>query len=233
METADPVLKDARIRRAVAAALDTAAMREALTGGFGKAGGSLITPSSAYYGDVERAGNVYDPELAKRLLAEANYKGDKITITTNAQYGRMHDTAVLAQAMLQQVGINADVDVVDFAKQFDRYYKGSYQLMTWDTTPYLDPMLIFDRFIGDKSKQPEKIWDDPKAIELLGQLFQTADPQMRKPIFDTLHRLYLEDAPVVAWVFRNVPSALRNNVEGYEPWPGEKARFWNVSLKAQ
>ncbi|HLW92706.1 MAG TPA: ABC transporter substrate-binding protein [Roseiarcus sp.] len=232
METTDPVLKDVRMRRAIAAALDTAALREALTAGFGKAGGSLITPTSAYYGEVERAGNVYDLEAAKRLLAEAGYKGEKITITTNAQYGRMHDTAVLAQAMLQAAGINAEVDVVDFAKQYDRYYKGAFQLMTWDTTPYLDPILIFDRFIGDKSKQPEKIWDDPKAIDLLNQLYQTSDPAKRQPIFDELHRLYLADAPLVAWLFRNVPTALRDNVEGYEPWPGEKARFWGVSLKA-
>ena len=169
--------------------------------------------------------------MAKRHLAEVGYKGEKITIATNAQYGRMHDTAVLAQAMLQAIGINAEVDVVDFAKQFDRYHKGAYQLMTWDTTPYPDPMFIFDRFIGDKSKQPEKIWDDPNAIDLLNQLFQTSEPAKRQPIFDALHRLYLANAPLVAWLYRVVPTAVRSNVEGDEPWPGEKARFWGVSLK--
>jgi peptide/nickel transport system substrate-binding protein len=223
METTDPVLKDARVRQAISAALDTAAMRDALTAGFGKAGGSLITPTSAYYGQVERAGAIYDPEAAKRLLAEGGYKDEKIAITTNGQYGRMRDTAVLAQAMLQAVGVNAEVDVVDFAKQFDRYYKGAYQLMVWDTTPYLDPIFIFDRFIGDKAKQPEKIWDDPEAIALLQQLFDAPDPARRQPLFDALQRLCLADAPLVAWNFRITPTGLRSNVEGYEAWSGEKA----------
>jgi peptide/nickel transport system substrate-binding protein len=233
METTDAALIDPRVRRGIAAALDTGSLREALTEGLAKGGGALITSTSAYYGPVERVAAAYDPDAAKRLLVEGGYKGEKIAITTNAQYGQMHDTAVLAQAMLQAAGVNAEVDVVDFAKQFERYYKGSYQLMVWDTTPYLDPIFIFDRFIGDKSKQPEKVWDDPKAIDLVRQLFAVSDPTARQPIFDALHRLLMADAPLVPWCFRAAPIGLRSNVEGFEAWPGEKPRFWGVSLKAQ
>jgi len=133
--------------------------------------------------------------------------------------------------MLQAVGVNAEVEVVDFAKQFERYYKGTFQLMIWNTTPYLDPIFIFDRFIGDKARQPDKLWDDPKAIDLLKQLDDAPDSAHRQPIFDALHRLYLADAPLVAWTFRVAPTGLRSAVEDYDAWPGGKPRFWNVSLR--
>ena len=230
MQGLDPVLKDVRIRLAITKALDTAAMRESLMAGLVKTGGSLITPSSAYYGPVEQREPAYDLEGAQALLKEAGYQGQKLTILTNSQFGSMSDTAITAQAMLQAAGINADVETVEFSTQLQRYFKGNYQLMVWNTTPYLDPTFTFDRFIGDKAKQPEKMWDDPRAIALLRDLYVASSPAERQPIFDALQRLYVEQAPLVAWSARVTASAVRDTVHGFEPWAGEKPRFWNTSV---
>jgi peptide/nickel transport system substrate-binding protein len=230
MQPRDPVLRDVRVRRAIVAAIDGPAMRDALTAGFSTVGGSLITPTSAYYGPAERVGDKYDPALAKRLLAAAGYKGEKLTITSDTQFAGVHDAAILAQAMLQAVGINAVVEDVEFANHMDRYYKGTYQLNIWQTTPYLDPMLVFDRFIGDLTKEPEKIWGDPKAMDLLSQLFDASTQERRQSLYDALQGLYVEDAPMLVWAARTSVVALRTTVQGYEPWPGLKPRFWNVWL---
>ena len=231
MQPSDPALKDARVRQGVVAAIDGPALREALTAGYSTTGGSLITPTSAYYGPVQKVGDKYDPALAKKLLTEGGYKGEKLVITSNTQFALVHDSAILAQSMLQAVGVNAVVEDVEFANHMDRYYKGKYQLNIWLMTPYLDPMFVFDRVIGTPSAEPEKIWANPKAIDALAKLFDAPTKESKQAQFDELQRLYVADAPMVVWAARTSVAALRTNVQGYEPWPGLKPRFWNVSLQ--
>jgi peptide/nickel transport system substrate-binding protein len=230
MQADDPVLKDKRVRQAIEAAIDYKTMAESLTDGYAQPSTSLVPISSRYYGPVEKHGHGYDPGLAKQLLAEAGYHGQPIRITTNSRFAVMNDVAVLVQAMEQQVGINATVEVVEFATQLSRYFKGDYQLMVFNYTPYLDPLFGLDRFIGDKTKQADRVWGDPQAIELLAKLAQTLSPEARQPLFDDLHRLFIEDSPMIVWSSGANVSAYSKAVRGYEPWPGRKPRLWNVEV---
>ena len=142
----------------------------------------------------------------------------------------MNDTAVLVQAMAQQVGINMSVEVVEFATQLSRYLKGDYQMMVFNYTPYLDPMFGLDRFIGDKTAQADRVWGSPAAIDLLARLAEHASPQDRQPIFDELHRRFIDDSPMMVWSSGSSVSAYAKAVHGYAPWPGRKPRFWNVEV---
>jgi peptide/nickel transport system substrate-binding protein len=230
MQTSDPLLKDKRIRQAIEAALDYQSMAESLTDGYAKPSTSLLPLSSRYYGPVQQNGHRHDPARAKKLLAEAGYQGQPIKITTNSRFAVMNDVAVLMQAMAQQVGLNMTVEVVEFATQLNRYFKGDYQLMVFNYTPYLDPLFGLDRFIGDKTAQADRVWGNPQAIELLAKLTQTSSPEARQPLFDDLHRLFIEDSPMVVWSSGVNVSAYAKAVRGYAPWPGRKPRFWNMEV---
>ena len=230
MQTNDPLLKDKRIRQAINAALDYQSLSESLTDGYAKPSTSPVPSSSRYYGSVERNGHQYDPARAKKLLAEAGYRGEPIKIITNSRFAVMNDVAVLVQAMAQQAGINMTVEVVEFATQLSRYFKGDYQLMVFNYTPYLDPMFGFDRFVGDKAKQADSVWGNPQAMTLLAKLAETPAPELRQPIFDELHRLFIEDSPMIVWSSGVNVSAFSKAVRGYAPWPGRKPRFWNVEV---
>ncbi len=230
MQTNDPLLKDKRIREAIAASFDYPSMSDSLTDGYAKPSTSLVPLSSRYYGAVEQAGFSLDIARAKKLLTEAGYKGEPIKITTNSRFPVMNDVAVLAQAMAQQAGLNLIVEVVEFATQLSRYNKGDYQLMVWNYTPYLDPVFGLDRFIGDKGAQPDRVWGNREAIGLLAKLMETAAPGARQPLFDTLHKLFIDDAPMIVWSSGVNVSAVSPAVRGYAPWPGRKPRFWNVEV---
>lgn len=229
-QTNDPVLADPRVRRAIAHAVDSQAMRETLTAGYGKRCTGVIPLTSAFHGRVEEEGLAYDPGRAKALLAEAGYRGQQLAIRTNDQFSTMKDVAVLTQAMLQAVGMNVKVEVEEFATNLSHYQKGQYQMLVWQITS-LEPSLTLDRVIGNKEKQPEKPWGSAKAIDLLSQIFRTSAAPELQSLYDQVHRLYLQEAPVVIWTCRYIISAARRNVEGYEPWPGQRVRLWNVSLK--
>lgn len=229
-QTRDPALADPRIRQAISYAIDRQSMSGALVEGKVPPSGSLIPATSSYYGAVEKTGAEFDPAKAKALLAQAGYKGERIVILTNKQNAIMADTAIYVQSMLRAVGLNADVEMLEFGAQFERYYAGRYQMMVWNVTPYLDPLFIVERFTGDKARQADKPWDNPKARDLLKELFAATDTARRQALYDEMHKLYLQDMPMVVWGTRVGFSATRKNVSGFEGWPGQKPRFWGVSV---
>ncbi len=229
MQTEDPVLSDVRLRRAINAAIDYAALAEAITDGYAKPNTSPVPSSSRYFGPVEKQGHVYDQGLARRLLAESGYKGQPVKIITNSRFAAMYDIAIAVQAMLVAVGISAEVETLEFGAQLDRYFRGQYQLMVFNYTPYLDPMFVFDRFTGDKRKQADRVWSNPHAIELVGKLAMTR-PEDRQPIYDELHRLFIADSPMIVWSSGVSVAAHTAAVKGYAPWAGRKPRLWNVEV---
>jgi peptide/nickel transport system substrate-binding protein len=230
LQTRDPVLRDPRIRRAIAFAIDRKSLSDALFEGRAIVSSSLIPATSRFFGAVEKTGTEYDPERAQQLLKEAGYRGERIVIQTNRQNAYMSDTAIYVQSMLKAVGINADVEVLEFAAQFQHYYAGNYQMSVWNLTPYLDPIYIFERFTGSKEKQADKVWDDPNAAALLKTLFETTDDKERQRTIDAAHELLIKTTPLIVWGTRVSVGAFRPNVQGFQAWPGQKPRFWGVSL---
>ena len=230
-ETRDPLMKDARIRRAVALALDVPQLADAVTDGQSKPSRSIIPLPSPYYGAVQAELPKRDLAAARQLLAEAGYKGEPIRMITNKRYETMFDAAVLTQAMAQEAGIRLELEVLDWATQLDRYTKGDFQMMSFGYSARLDPSLSFEMISGDKDKQPRKVWDDADALGLVAQSMQVSARPERQAVFDRLEALFRADVPMIPLytVFQN--AAVRSNVAGYKSWTLGQPRGWGVSLK--
>ena len=107
LQTKDPLLANKSLRQAIAAALDTTQIVQAVSDGFGAPNNSVVPSASAYYTAVEKQGFKYDPEKARKLLREAGYKGETIKLLTNKRpIVPSFEVSVIAQAMLQAVGVN-------------------------------------------------------------------------------------------------------------------------------
>jgi peptide/nickel transport system substrate-binding protein len=230
MQTAKGPLTNAALRQAINVATDRASMVASIAQGYAKASASPIPASSRYYGEVQEKGLQYDPAKVKELLKKAGYNNEPITIITNKNYSVMYDTGVIVQAMLQAAGINAKLEVMDFATQLQKYYSGDYEMMTWNYAPTLDPALLLDRITGSKETTPSKIWADPKARELVNELMRTPADK-RQPVYDKIQELYVEDAPMLVWASSQATDAYSDKVKGYETWAGRKPRFWGVSVE--
>jgi len=143
-QTRDPLLKDVRIRRAIALCLDTAEIVDNVMQGTARPNNSALPIGSPFYSEVQSHGYTQDIAEAKKLLAEAGYRGQPIKMIANKRYSYVFDSAVLVQAMAQAVGINIEIEVLDWAAQLDRYNKGDYQAMAFVYSARLDPSLSFD-----------------------------------------------------------------------------------------
>lgn len=230
-QTRDPLLKDARIRRAIALSLDTEEIARTVSEGLSKRNNSAIPLTSPFYGTAQSTGYRQDLAEARRLLAAAGYNGQPIKLTATKRYNSIFDAAVLVQAMAQAVGIKIDIEVLDWATQLDRYSKGEYQLMSFSYSPRLDPALSYEMLMGPKDKQPRKVWDNPEAQARLAVATDSADRAERQAIFDDLHRRMLEEVPLVVFYNGADVAAMRRSVNGYKVWPASLPRLWNVRLQ--
>ena len=117
-------LDDVRVRRAILAAIDRKAMIEGAVDGFGTPIGSFYTPGSLGYVDTTGI-NPYDPEKAKKLLAEAGVKTPlELSLKLPPPpYARQGGEVLAAQ--LAKVGIIAKIENVEWAQWLSQVFAGN------------------------------------------------------------------------------------------------------------
>ena len=230
LQTRDPVFSDVRMRRAVALAIDVPELVRAVTEGSARASRSPIPPGSSFF--TPAMGEVPARNLAeaRRLAAEAGYRGQPIKILTTRRYEAFYEIAVLVQDMAREAGINFELEVLEWATQLDRYSKGEYQAMAFGYSARLDASLSFEMFTGPKATQPRKAWDNPAAQALLEESMRYADPARRQAAFNQLFGLLIEDVPVVALYSSTSNAAFGRSVQGYRSWALDSPRAWGVRL---
>jgi peptide/nickel transport system substrate-binding protein len=231
IQTRDPLLKDVRIRRALALAVDTPELVRGVTNALARPNNSMIPVVSPYYSAAQTAGFKSDVAQAKKLLAEAGYTGQPIKMLTNKRYMASYDTAVLAQAFAARAGIKIDIEVLDWATQLDRYTKGDYQTQAFSFSPRLDPSLSFEMVTGPKATQPRKVWDNPEVQAKLVESMEITDKVKRQALLDDLHKRMLDEVPLIPLYNGLQFVAANKRVQGLRTWPAEVPRLWNVRLR--
>lgn len=230
IQTRDKVLSNPGVRRAMAMALDLDELVAAASNGTGEANGSMVSQDSVYYGETQKKRPAYDIETAKKELEAAGYKGEPISIIANKR-GNVPSfpAAVMAQAMMQQAGLNVQIEVLDYATQVDRRRSGNYQVISQSVAPRLDPALMYAFYVGNKDKNASLMWDDPKAIELMKAAYVEADQTKRQKIFDDFHELMLKEMPgIFLYDMVDVWGATKK-LKGQPVWQSN-ARLWEVSV---
>jgi len=230
-QTKDPLLKDVRIRRAIALSIDTAQIVDAVMQGTARPNNSALPLGSPFYSEAQSHGYAQNIAEAKKLLAEAGYRGQPIKMITNKRYSFVFDASVLVQAMALGAGINIELEVMDWAAQLDRYNRGDYQSMAFVYSARLDPSLSFEMLTGPKATQPRKVWDNPEAQEMLRQSMMIDDTAKRQALFDEMHKRFITDVPMIVLFNGAELTALRKSIKGYAGWLYPEPRFWGVTVE--
>jgi len=231
LQTRDPLLRDVRLRRAIALSIDAARLTTAVTEGLGDPHNGPIPGASPYSGPVESALAETDIQKARLLARESGYKGQPIKLGVNLRYAQTFNAGVLVQAMAAQAGINFEIETLDWAAELARYAAGDYQALSFPYSARMDPSFILSAMIGDKAKDPRKVWDTPEAQQLLQDSLAEPSPERRQEIFDAVTRAFEADVPAVALFSAAHVTALRTNVTGFRGWAAGLPRFWNVRLR--
>jgi peptide/nickel transport system substrate-binding protein len=119
--------RDLRVRRALSLAINRQAIAERLMDGAALPASNLVSPPVfGYAADLKP--DAYDPESAKRLLAEAGYP-DGFATTLSAPNNRYVNDEQIAQAvaqMLARVGVRARVETMPMNVYLPKGFKNEF-----------------------------------------------------------------------------------------------------------
>ncbi|MEM7778506.1 MAG: ABC transporter substrate-binding protein [Pseudomonadota bacterium] len=169
---------DKRVRAAVAHAINREAITKELVGP-----ASVVIPSACHPDQFGCAQDVttwaYDPEKAKKLLAEAGYP-DGFEFTIYAYRQREFTEAVIGD--LAKVGIKAKLTFMQYRALRDLVWKGQTPInhMTWGSNSIPDVSAITSHFFSGGRDDPAK---DPEVIEALKVGDTSTDPEARKAAY--------------------------------------------------
>lgn len=208
----DPILRDVRVRQAIAYALDRKPMIEYLWRGEAQPARSVLPVQSwAYNGDVPPY--LHDPEKAKQLLDAAGYPGQNgvrfhITMKTSTDANTRLMVAVMQQ-QLREVGIVLDIRSFEFATFFSDVQHGAFQMYGLRWIGGNEDPDIFE-YAFHSSKFPPNganrdYYFNPKVDGLIDKARREIDPQARKPLYAEVQRILAEDLPYInLWYLDNV-----------------------------
>jgi len=193
MNCSRPPLDDFRVRQAITHAIDKQKVLEIAYGG-GKPIGTFMDYSNAYYKDFADP-YPYDPEKAKKLLAEAGVGKDTVLEMFLPQNYPPHVKAgEIYQDMLTKVGLNVKIKLVDWSTWIgDVYRQAKYDLTVIGHTGKLDPNGTLAKY-GIKEKRYVR-WDNPRAAELIIEAAKTTGFENRKKRYDEALGLMAKEAP--------------------------------------
>jgi peptide/nickel transport system substrate-binding protein len=216
MNCSRPVLKDIRVRQAINHAIDKQKVLDVAYPG-GKIIGTFMDYGNAYYKDFASL-YPYDPEKAKKLLAEAGVGQDTTLEMFLPQNYEPHVKAgEMYQAMLTKVGLNVKIKLVDWSTWISDVYRGAkYDLTVIGHTGKLDPDGTLAGY-GTESRYVK--WINPKAAELSKKAKTVAGFENRKKLYDEVLELMAKEVPFMflGTSYRNV--AVRKNVSEFRMTP--------------
>ncbi len=208
----DPILRNVRVRQALAYALDRQPMIDYLWRGQVQPAHSVLpTQSWAYNGDVPLY--PHDPAKANQLLDAAGYPAVNgvrfhITMKTSTDENTRLMVAVMQQ-QLRQVGIVLDIRSFEFATFFSDVTHGAFQMYGLRWIGGNEDPDIFE-YAFDSAKFPPNganrgFYSNPNVDALIDQARRAVDPAVRKPLYAEVQRILAEELPYInLWYFDNV-----------------------------
>jgi peptide/nickel transport system substrate-binding protein len=208
----DPILKDVRVRQAIAYALDRKPMIEYLWRGQAQPARSVLPAQSwAYNGDVPLY--QHDPTKANQLLDAAGYplvNGVRfhITMKTSTIQSTRLMVAVMQQ-QLREVGIALDIRSFEPATFLADVQHGAFQMYGLRWIGGNEDPDIFE-YAFHSSKFPpnganRNYYSNPKVDALIDQARREIDPNVRKPLYSEVQAILAHDLPYInLWYLDNV-----------------------------
>ena len=232
-----PPFDNVKMRQAVLAVTDQADFLAALAGD--QKNWSLCpsfftcgTPMASDAGSQALSGK-RDFDKAKKLIAEAGYKGEKIVVMDAVDQPVIHPQALVVTDLLKKLGLNVEMQSMDWGTLVTRRAskepidKGGWNIFAtgWVGADQLDPVLNLPlKTNGDKA------WfgwpSDEKLEALRGQWLKATTQEERKKLAAAIQERAFEVVPYLPTGQWRPMTAYRKNLKGLLEAPAYL--MWNV-----
>lgn len=214
-----PPLNDRKVRQALSLAIDRREIIETITRAGEVPARHFVPPGIDGYTSPQSS--VFDPERARKLLAEAGYPGGRGFPKFDILYNS-HDThrsvAELIQSQWKRtlgidVGLRNQEWAVYLASQQQLSYAACRAAWIGD---YNDPNTFLDLFVGDGPNN-QTGWRNAEYDRRIEAAARELDPARRAALFKEAEAILLDEAPIIPIYFYVSKDIVRPYVRGYYP----------------
>ena len=231
-------LDNVKVRQAINYAIDRDQIVETALEGVGGVAAKSVFPSiMPWSANDDLEGYPHNQAKALSLLAEAgitdtngdgwlDYKGStfELSIKTYTKRPELKPTAEVIEAQLEDIGVQASVEIRDTSALKAEVAAGDYDLAlyAWGVAPTGDPDYFLSYHFHSTGKYAGWTkYSNPEVDRLIEEGRTTFDYDDRWEIYRKAQEQILEDSPEIFVFYLNELVGLTNEVQGYEIYPNE------------
>ncbi len=239
-------LGDARVRRALAHAIDRPGINEAIDAGLATEADFFLPANSQWGPEVQRGAVKHDFDLRQtdQLMREAGYEKGADGVYTSPPDGPFafelragtadaNEVAILAKTW-EGAGFKVEQRMTPPAQAFDLATKFGYPGLAITTIPATERTVVAP--VPGNIPTPENgwrggsqvSWTDPRYTALVGQFTSTLDRDQRGQQMTQLARIFGDELPAISLLFPPLVWAAAAPLTGPHEGPPETNVFWNI-----
>lgn len=226
-----PPLDSKPFRQAMSLAIDRQTIVKELWRGQAGVPTGLVVKSDNHF-DPTLPPMKYDPNQAKQLLKEANYKGEELTLETPIGFMVMDkEMSEVMVSMWKDVGINAKLEQLEYSVYQQKIREKSFKGIRWTdpTSAYNDPDGMMWRHLAPGG--PNAYWfRHPRFDELGNGARFSVDEKFRDEAYKEMVRMELEYLPLIPVIQPMELYGLQKYVE-WRPYANQTMEFRRFNLK--
>ena len=222
-------LPDVNLRKAIVEAIDRDTIVSSLLPNNGQRGDGWIPQADTTFYDASAMETIpYDPEDAKALLAKSDYNGETLEWYVNSGDSVLVNAATIAQQNLLAVGINVEIQTVDFdtltgqIAGSDKYDMFSVQYTITPIDYYADVNSLANAVYGpqEDTDEPERSWTGDFYSDEFNDILQatqTADADQLKQLYIQMQNFTVENVPMFSLYFLGSAGVVSDRLRNATP----------------
>jgi peptide/nickel transport system substrate-binding protein len=228
--TADPILSDVNVRRAIAHLIDKTVIADEIYQGMDTPGISPLVPNTWWYADVPD--QPFDPAIAADLFAQAGWTdsdGDgvldkdgqalSIVLKTHSEDPNRIQAIEYIQNVLSQNGVDASVETTEWPTFFDSILNHNYQIGLIGWLRLVDPdYAMYDQFRCGGGNNFGG-YCNPVVDDLLARGRAETDQAARAAIYQEVAAIVTDEVVYEVLLYQGYIVAARDTVTGFVPHP--------------
>lgn len=220
-DTKTPPTDDARVRQALALAIDYEVLASGVLRGAYAPAASFSPPELASHHPESFLGT--DVARAQELLAEAGYPGGEGFPAFELAYWSLDRESLLAQAIQAMWNLNLGIDVSlqPYEPSAMRDYRVSratepfnaYLALNW--AGIADPQQFHNTQLDPDSNGRHSRYDDPAYVELIRGALTEPDPEARRELYQQAEAMVNRDVPILPLVYEARTWLVKPHVQNF------------------
>jgi peptide/nickel transport system substrate-binding protein len=212
-----PPFDNPKVRSAMRLAMDRKAMTDAITAGTGSPADDHPISASYEFFDKQTPIRKQDLAEARRLLKEAGHaNGFQHKLVVSNSPATREKTAVVVQAMAQQVGIDLQIEMMDNARYGSTIWNKGIESYVGNYSTRPDEEVILSKLYSAKYGIDEGRWAAPATEQMIDAIRAETDTAKRRELLVAYQRLARDEGPFIIPCFFN---SLAGSWSYVNEWP--------------